>query len=60
MRLFYEEYVDNENLQQLVAKLHWGHNSLLIEKIKDKEIRRIYAENTIKNGLSRNVLAMQI
>ena len=37
-----------------------GHNLLLIEKIKNKDIRRIYAENTIKNGWSRNVLAIQI
>ena len=31
-----------------------------MEKIKDKNIRLIYAENTIKNGWSRNVLAIQI
>ncbi len=60
MRLFYEEYADDEKWQQLVAKLFWGHNLLLIEKIKDKDIRKIYAENTIKNGWSRNVLAIQI
>ncbi len=62
MRLFYEEYADDEKWQQLVAKLPWGHNLLLIEKkkIKDKDIRKIYAENTIKNGWSRNVLAIQI
>ena len=53
MRLFYEEYADDEKWQQLVAKLPWGHNLLLIEKIKDKDIRKIYAENTIKNGWSR-------
>ena len=35
MRLFYKEYVDDEKWQQLVAKLPWGHNLLLIEKIKD-------------------------
>ncbi len=60
MRLFYEEYADDENWQQLVAKLPWGHNLLLIEKIKDKNVRKIYAENAIKNGWSRNVLALQI
>ena len=31
MRLFYEEYADDENWQQLVAKLPWGHNLLLID-----------------------------
>ena len=60
MRLFYEEYAEDEKWQQLVAKLPWGHNLLLIEKIKDKEIRKIYAENIIKNGWSRNVLSVQI
>mgnify|MGYP004654034659 CR=1 FL=1 len=43
-----------------VAKSPWGHNLLLIEKIKDKDIRQRYAENTIKNGWSRNVLDIQI
>ena len=51
---------DDEKWQQLVAKLPWGHNLLLIEKIKDKDIRKIYAENTIKNRWSRNVLSIQI
>lgn len=60
MRLFYEEYKDDENWQQLVAKLPWGHNLLLIEKIKDKEIRKIYVDATIQNGWSRNVLMVQI
>lgn len=35
MRMFYEEYATDEKWQQLVAKLPWGHNLLLIEKIKD-------------------------
>lgn len=60
MKLFYEEYNDDINLQQLVANLPWGHNLLLIEKIKDKNIRKLYAEATIQNGWSRNVLAFQI
>ena len=41
MRLFYEENVEDEKWHQLVAKLPWGHNLLLIEKIKDKGIRKI-------------------
>lgn len=60
MKLFYEEYNEDENWQQLVAKLPWGHNLLLIEKFKDKNIRKIYVEKTIENGWSRNVLAFQI
>lgn len=60
MKLFYEEYKNDENLQQLVANLPWGHNLLLIEKFKDKETRKIYAEATLENGWSRNVLSLQI
>lgn len=60
MKLFYEQYKDDENWQQLVAKLPWGHNLLLIEKIKDKNIRKLYIEKTIENGWSRNVLSIQI
>lgn len=60
MKLFYEEYAFDEKWQQLVAKLPWGHNLLLIEKIKNKEIRKIYADAAIKNGWSRSVLRVQI
>ena len=60
MKLFYNEYRGYENWPQLVANLPWGHNMLLIEKIKDMNIRKIYMEATVKNGWSRNVLAFQI
>ena len=36
MKLFYKEYKNNKKWQQLVANLPWGHNLLLIEKVKDK------------------------
>ena len=58
MCLFYEEYRDDEKWQQLVAKLPWGDNLLLISKIKDKTIREIYANEIIKNGWRRNMLAL--
>lgn len=60
MKLFYQEYRDDPIWQQLVAKLPWGHNLLLIGKIKDKNIRRMYIEEAIENGWSREVLATQI
>ena len=49
-----------EICNSLLSNCLWGHNVLLIEKVKDVETRQIYAEATIKNGWSRNVLAMQI
>lgn len=60
MKKFYLEYKDNEKVQQLVAQLPWGHNILLMEKIKDKNERMIYAKATMENGWSRNILDMQI
>ena len=49
-----------KNGNNLLPNYLGGHNLLLIEKIKDKDVRKIYAENTIKNGWSRKVLAIQI
>ena len=60
MKTFYLEYKDNKVVQQLVAQLPWGHNLLLMQKIKDKNVRVIYAKATIENGWSRNVLDFQI
>lgn len=60
MKQFYQEYKDDEIWQQLVAKLPWGHNLLLLEKIKDKELRKKYLDATIENGWSRSVLSFQI
>lgn len=50
MKTFYEEYKDFKILPPAVAKLPWTHNYLLIEKIKDKEIRLWYAEQCYQNG----------
>ena len=60
MRKFYEEYPSIEILQTLSAKLTWSHNILLINKVKDLEIRKWYMKETIKNGWSHDVLADQI
>jgi predicted nuclease of restriction endonuclease-like (RecB) superfamily len=60
MKKFYIEYKNNEKVQQLVAQLPWGHNILLMEKIKDKSIREFYVKATIENGWSRNMLDLQI
>lgn len=65
MRLFYNEYKDDEKVQQLVAQLPWGHNILLIDKIKDKEIRKKYKlevknekENSKYNNISINFISI--
>lgn len=60
MLAFYREYPDESILPQAVAKLPWGHNILLIEKIKDQQKRFWYAEKCIENNWSRDVLDLQI
>jgi predicted nuclease of restriction endonuclease-like (RecB) superfamily len=47
-------------LQQAVAKLPWGHNILLLEKVTDETERLWYIEHALRYGWSRNVLELQI
>ena len=49
-----------QNLQQLVAKLPWRHNILLLEKVKDVPIRLWYMQQSIENGWSRDVMQAMI
>ncbi len=60
MRAFAENYTNFEFVQQAVAQIPWGHNCLLLDKVKDTKIRNFYIEATIKNGWSRNILVHQI
>lgn len=56
MLRFALEYPENSILQQAVAKLPWGHNILLMEKVKDKNIRLWYMQQAITKGWSRDWL----
>lgn len=60
MKKFYLEYKNNKLVQQIVAQIPWGHNIVLMTKIKDIRIRKIYAEAIIQNSWGRNMLLMQI
>lgn len=60
MRMFYLEYRDNSILAQLVPELPWGHNILIMQKVKDNREREYYIKASIKLGWSRNVLLNQI
>jgi predicted nuclease of restriction endonuclease-like (RecB) superfamily len=51
---------DLAKLQPLVAQLPWGHNVILIEKVKNLRARLWYVQQTITHGWSRNILALQI
>ena len=61
MRKFYLSYCLFEpKVQQLVGQLPWGHNIILIDKIKNKTEIKFYILEAIKNNWSRNTLINQI
>lgn len=60
MKRFYNEYKKEKKLPQLVAHLPWGHNVVLMEKIKNIKVRKVYIEATIREGWSRSILELQI
>ena len=60
MQQFYNEYKGFEIWPLSMAKLTWTHNTILIQKIKNKDIRTWYANETIKNNWSIVMLEHQI
>ena len=60
MRRFAELFDDIENLQVPLADLTWYHNQALMDKAKTPEEYLWYAEKTLANGWSRNILVHQI
>jgi len=60
MRKFAECWPDISIVQELLAQISWYHNLALLEKLKDQNLRLWYAHQSIENGWSRNILAMQI
>ena len=60
MKSFYNEYKDDEEFVQLVAQLPWKHNITLMQKVKDKEIRKWYMNRCLEEGGSDSILVYQI
>ncbi|WP_044213069.1 YhcG family protein [Flammeovirga sp. OC4] len=60
MRKFFSRYSANEKLRQLVAEIPWGHNLLIMQKIKDDDEAEFYIKSSKEFGWSRNVLLNQI
>lgn len=60
MRAFAAAWPETESVQQLVGRLPWGHNLLLISKLDDASLRQWYAAQAIEYGWSRAVLENQI
>ncbi len=59
MRQFAESYPDGI-YETAVSQIPWGHNIVLMQRLKRFEDRLWYAQQTIQNGWSRNVLVMWI
>lgn len=47
-------------LQRSVAKLPWGHNCTLLDKLKNPVERLFYVQKAIQNGWTRDMLINQI
>ena len=60
MKTFYNEYKDDEEFVQLVAQLPWKHNITLMQKVKNKEIRKWYMNRCLEDGWSDSILVYQI
>lgn len=60
MRQFHLEYKDDNELLEFAHEIPWGHNILILQKIKNREERKYYLEHTSKMAWSRSVLLNQI
>ena len=60
MRAFAEAWPDADIVQQAVGHLPWGHNLVLLTRLKNPQQRLNYARSAIAHGWSRNVLNIHI
>jgi predicted nuclease of restriction endonuclease-like (RecB) superfamily len=60
MRALAEAWPDDAIVQQLVARLPWGHIVRLLDKVKEPAEREFYAREAIAHGWSRTVMLAQI
>jgi predicted nuclease of restriction endonuclease-like (RecB) superfamily len=61
IRQWYKFYSEKyEFVPQSVAQIPWGHNRLIITKIKDVSEAEFYCNEIIKNGWDRDTLEIQI
>jgi predicted nuclease of restriction endonuclease-like (RecB) superfamily len=60
IRRLYQFYLDDIIFHQSGGKLPWRHHVEIFTKVKTIKEAHFYIENTIENGWSRDVLALQI
>lgn len=49
-----------QSSDSLIWSVPWAHHVIIMEKIKDTDVRLWYMAQTMTNGWSRNILALQI
>ena len=60
MRAFAKAWNKEQIVQQAVGQLPWGHNLVLLTKLKSTDKRSAYAEAALVHGWSRNTLTIHI
>jgi len=60
MRAFASAWPERQFVQEDLAQITWYHNIALLERLGDSQTRLWYAQKTIANGWSHNILIMQI
>ncbi len=60
MRAFASAWPERQIVQEGLAQITWYHNIALLERLGDSQTRLWYAQKTIANGWSHNILIMQI
>jgi predicted nuclease of restriction endonuclease-like (RecB) superfamily len=60
MRAFAQAWPDPEFVQQPVGQIPWGHNLVLLTKLKERKARLAYAASALEHGWSRAVLVHHI
>ena len=60
MRQWFLFWSESSIGQQLVAQIPWGHNLVILGKVKDCEEAVFYIQKTIQNNWSRAILTHQI
>ncbi|MBF0628945.1 MAG: DUF1016 family protein [Magnetococcales bacterium] len=60
MRAFAEAWPDGQIVQQAVGQLPWGHNLVLLTRLKNPQQRLAYARRAIEHGWSRATLNIHV
>jgi predicted nuclease of restriction endonuclease-like (RecB) superfamily len=61
MRQWYRFWSEESAIaKQLVSQIPWGHNLVIIARVKNVDEARFYVQKTIQNNWSRSVLTHQI